>query len=113
MSMCRNVCSGRQALLVYPHLRHEVRREFMNLEMKKLTELDLMNLQYSSIFRSNGQQVYAWLAELSAWVPAHKNIAEHAWHLNRHLNHAWHTGAHEQNHGAGAVQYDVLMLHAI
>ena len=63
-----------------------------------------MNLQYSSIFRSNGQQVYAWLAELSAWVPAHKNIAEHAWHLN----HAWHTGVHEQNHGTNTrVQYGV------
>ena len=53
-------------------------------------------------------QVYAWLAELSAWVPAHKNIAEHAWHLNRHLNHAWHTGVHEQNHGTNTrVQYGV------
>ena len=51
-------------------------------------------------------QVYAWLAELSAWVPAHKNIAEHAWHLN--LESCMAQVMHEQNHGTNTrVQYGV------
>ena len=37
MSMGRTVYSGRQALLVYPHLRHEVRREFMNEKFTEFT----------------------------------------------------------------------------
>ena len=69
--------------------------------MKNMTEFgihEFLNFSHQpSLMKPAMVQMYAWLAELPAWVPTHKNIAEYAWHLNRHLNHAWHKCARAES----------------